>query len=323
MNRRANIHFLTMTLVSLIAFSASGAQVYFSEAGRGFIYRANPDGTGVIPVVDTGFTSWTMPIEVDPIGQRVYWAEVGDTGSRIRSSTYSGGNIETLVDSTNTGRILDLELDLINQRLYWTDATLNRIERIHLNGLDRENVSAPVIIPEVTGIALDVPNNSIFYTSDASDGIVGRFDFDTLSITGFIDGPSPGISFGGIWDIELDSDSGVLYFVDEDDSELYSINTDGTEFTERFEPSGGSTPLGLELHDGTMYIAFGNSGNVISLHYPINDNSFGVVGTGHTRPGGVAIDPLAIPEPGVSGMLVIGLSLLTSLRSRSREKVRP
>jgi hypothetical protein len=327
MNHRATISCLILAQLSHLSFSALGAQVYFSDAEAGVIYRANPDGSGVTPVVDTGFTSWTMPIEVDPVGQRIYWAEVGNSNSQIRSSNYSGGDIQTLVDSTNTGSILDLELDLPNQHIYWTDRNFDRIERMNLNEADRENVTrpdpnGPILISELVGIALDIPNNYIYYTSDASNGIVGRFNLDTLATTEFVDGPSQGISFGGIWDIELDLALGVLYFIDEDDSELFSMNTDGTGFTNLFEPSDGNTPSGLELHDGSMYIAFANSDDVISIPYPIDDDDFGVVSSGHLRPTGIAIDPFAVPELGLAAMLIVSLSMLIVTRSPSRGHVR-
>ncbi len=286
-----------MAPMSLLTCSALGAQLYFSDAGTGVIFRANPDGTGVTPVVDTGFTSWTMPIEVDPLGQRIYWAEVSNStsSSRIRSATYTGGDIKTLVDNSDTGRILDLELDPTNRQLYWTDGTLNRIERIHLNGTGRENLTSsadgePMPIEEVVGIALDLPNNAIYYTSDDSRGMVGRFDLITGSMSELVHGTSPCCSFGGIWDIELDADSGLLFFIDEDDSKLYSIGADGEGFTELNEPSGGSTPFGLELHEGSLFIAFANSGIVTSTQLETGDEEFEILSDGQDRPSGVAID---------------------------------
>lgn len=311
-----------MAQMSLQTFSAPGAQVFFSDAGTGVIFRANPDGTGVRPIVDTGFTSWTMPIEVDPTGQRIYWVEVSNatSSSRIRSATYDGGEIQTLVDNTDTGRILDLEFDQASQQIYWSDQARNRIERINLDGTDREDLTlpSPDSIEEVVGIALDLSNNSIYYTSDFSNGIVGRFDLANKTVIEFIDGPSSCCSFGGIWDIELEPNSNLLYFIDEDDSELFSIRTDGTEFTELFEPSGGLTPRGLELHEDSMYLAFANSGNVTSNAFPPGDDEFGIVSSGHSNLSGVAIDPLAIPEPRTLGLLFLSLGLIARVRRVSR-----
>lgn len=167
-----------------------GRKIYWADREGMRIMRSNMDGSQIEVLVQTGSgdgdrkdaAKWCVGIALDVAKGYVYWTQKGpDNGGkglirRARIQVPAGQtpanrtDIETLFSSLPEP--IDLELDLTKRQIYWTDRgdnTVNRAPMEPKKGFDPANRTDREILvrglQEAIGIALDLPNKRMFYTS--------------------------------------------------------------------------------------------------------------------------------------------------------------
>jgi hypothetical protein len=139
------------------------ARFYVGVLGLGEIRGYNFDGTG-------GAILYSMPgwsaygPDVDPIHQKLYWAESVTAESRILradilANGYVLGNPDTVV--TESGIVIDVELDVDGGKMYWIAWDQQRVRRANLDGSGVETIAESSSEP--SGIAFDRNNQKVYW----------------------------------------------------------------------------------------------------------------------------------------------------------------
>ncbi|MEX1019347.1 MAG: hypothetical protein WDZ49_06790 [Litorilinea sp.] len=175
-----------------LALDLVNNKIYWSQGSADpQIRRANLDGTGVedVFVHSGGGTVIFSGLALDPAGDTLYWTyyifggEQSYTGSIWRANL-DGSNPAELIPELTTPRTL--ALDVAGGKLYWSQTTA--IQRANLDGSDVENV---VFDANQTayGVALDVPNQHIYWTDTRNQSIL-RATLAGAEITTRYSGPA-------------------------------------------------------------------------------------------------------------------------------------
>jgi len=126
----------------------------------------------------------------------------------VKTTTGTGSNQNTSVSVTVTGSspttplytdptyaTRDVALDLSAKKVYWT--TRNEIFTANLDGTNRKSVLTTGIAPN--HIALDIPNQNIYYTANQGDDLAAQEDLSR------IDGVVHRVKFDGTGDTAFDT----------------------------------------------------------------------------------------------------------------------
>ncbi len=161
--------------------------IYFSEPDNDRIRRVNFDGTGLVDVL-TGLNE-PRAMEIDLLNSKIYWVEDDDFENHVKRADLDGNNVETLRTETAGGLYLtrpnDIELDLANGHIYWTDQMRRTLERMDLDGSSRTVLFTAS--DSLTGLAIDVANNTIYYAMAGGTDEIWRADLDGGNRSVFID----------------------------------------------------------------------------------------------------------------------------------------
>jgi len=180
-----------------IHLDKAGGKVYWCDREGMRVMRANPDGSQVETLVETGRgdedrrdqTRWCVGIAVDPALRKIYWTQKGPDNAGLGRIFRAGIDIPEGQSARNRSDIelvfdrlpepIDLELDTKNRLLYWTDRgdppRGNTVNRAPID----EGAAAEIVLThlmEGIGLALDVRNDRMFVTDFA--GSVYRADLD-------------------------------------------------------------------------------------------------------------------------------------------------
>ncbi|MEP2667355.1 MAG: FG-GAP-like repeat-containing protein [Cyclobacteriaceae bacterium] len=220
-----------VTIVTSLASSIRGIAIdidsglIFWADGFSKIGKANLDGSNAIDIVPGGLDA---PLDValdlnNPNPPKVYWSEnVGGGGGddEIHRVGLDGSDFEVPY-SGFSDEISGLEIDETNNYVYWTDAAKAEIFR----GLIGEtNLSTneklidfnPSSAAGLFDIALDIPNNTIYYThGNAETGFTNKISKADVSA------PDPNTTVVEIIDtgleepfgIDLDLANGKIYYI--------------------------------------------------------------------------------------------------------------
>jgi len=130
----------------------------------------------------------------------------GDMSTLFRASLDGAGRT-VLVTKTS---VTDVKLDLAHGKIYWSYTSRDFINRANLDGSGAETIIRLNYVDLVAGLALDSANGKLFLsycTSPAASAIrvanldgLGMVTFKQLAAT------------AGPFEIELDTDSGTLYW---------------------------------------------------------------------------------------------------------------
>ena len=133
---------------------AVGQKMYWCDGSANTVNRANLDGSGSEVVVSSGLSTPDGMI-LDPVNDKIYWAEQG--GEIVRADL-DGGNVQVVI---NAGGVPDsVALDLTAGKVYWSESAAARIRRSNLDGSDVETVIG-VNANGTHGIAVDANGGSI------------------------------------------------------------------------------------------------------------------------------------------------------------------
>lgn len=173
---------------------SKNGKLYWSDREGMRVMRSNLDGSKIETLVVTGNgdadrkdqSKWCVGIAVDVERGKVYWSQKG--GDNAHQGTIKRANLEIPkgedaahrtdieVLFANLPEPIDLDLDLRDRQLYWTDRGDNTISRAPMDaktGFDPSKRTDRVILVrdlrEFIGIALDIPNRRMYYTSLAGE----------------------------------------------------------------------------------------------------------------------------------------------------------
>ncbi len=189
--------------------------MYWVEFDDNRLRRANLDGSNVMNLITTGMER-PFDVTVDPIHQRLYWVELGNSGGRVWGAELDGSNPFLIAD--DQGQPTDLVVDLSDESIYWGGNGM--LQSANLDGTNVTSISGPSIgyrnlallvteIPEPsTPIIVDIKPGSFPNSVNLKSkgvlpvAILGTEDFDVNSVDQSADillfsGPLP-INGGGL-----------------------------------------------------------------------------------------------------------------------------
>ena len=173
-----------------LKIDSRNGKLYWSDREGMRVMRANLDGSNIETLVVTGTTDaerrdqsrWCVGIAVDVEGGKIYWTQKG--GDNAGQGVIKRANLNVPASQTAADRRdievlfsglpepIDLDLDLGRRLIYWTDRGDNTVSRAPMNpprGYDPANRPDREILVrglrEAIGVALDLPNRRMFYTS--------------------------------------------------------------------------------------------------------------------------------------------------------------
>ena len=196
-------------------------KLYWCDREGMRVMRANLDGTNVETLVKTGegegdrrdATKWCVGITVDPKRGQIYWTQKGADNSGLGRILRAGMDIPKGEDAARRTDIevwfdvlpepIDLELDLESRVLYWTDRGNPPLG----NTVNRASIDAPagsvseIIISDLMegiGIALDIPDNRMFFTDLGGSVYSAKLDGSEKRAFLFAQGNLSGIAYAEI-----------------------------------------------------------------------------------------------------------------------------
>jgi sugar lactone lactonase YvrE len=189
--------------------------MYWSDAGKHVIRRAELDGSGVEDIIVLGNHTFPRGLAIDQLTSKVYWAEMGS--HRIMRASLDGADVETVV-TTYKGPD-GLALDGVNGNIYWTDVE-GRVQWMNLEegGFPEGIVEASFTHRE--GIAVDPEGGWIYWPcADKSYAMIHKAHLDGGSPMHLIDDDDkdpnePMLELFGPRGVALDVAAGMIYWSD-------------------------------------------------------------------------------------------------------------
>ncbi|MDE3258680.1 MAG: hypothetical protein OYM47_12665 [Gemmatimonadota bacterium] len=264
-------------------------ELYWTDASKDKIQRANLDGTNVEDLVtETDGLDGPVGLVLDVDGGKMYWTEW--ERNKIKRANLDGSNIENVVTS---GRApVWLALDVPGGKLYWTDWGTDRIQRANLDGSNVEdlvtrNLNSP------GGLSLDVTNGKMYWT-DSFWHKIQRANLDGSNvedlITSGVDGPSG---------LALDVVHGKMYWTNLNADKIQRANLDGSN-VEDLITRGLDKPyeLVLDLAGAKMYWTNGGFAKIQRANLDgSNVEDLVARADGLSNPSGLALAVAPAPTP--------------------------
>jgi hypothetical protein len=176
-------------------------KLYWSDREGMRVMRADLDGTHIETLVETGHGeedrrdsgNWCVGIALDVAGGKIYWSQKGGDNAGIGSIRRANLEIPSGENPSHRSDIevlfqrlpepIDLDLDLAHQMIYWTDRGANIVSRAamdpprgtYLHARTDQQVLMSEL-KEAIGIALDVPNDTLYVTDLGGTVYSSRLD---------------------------------------------------------------------------------------------------------------------------------------------------
>nr|CAE54584.1 epidermal growth factor precursor [Suberites domuncula] len=181
---------------------------------------------------------------------QIFWTNIDD--QVIRVANLDGSNVTDLV-TDRLGFPADLSVDWINDKLYWTDRSFRRIEEYDLTTGYRRTVIHTGSGSLPTGIIIyPYPGYGWIYWTDIATETIER-----VSVTG--DGReviAGGLGRGCIRPLVLDYFAQTVYWIDNCDFSIRSVNISGNQVTSNEpikRPPNRDSSLGVALYEDIIY----------------------------------------------------------------------
>lgn len=206
---------------------------------RGGVVRASTHGKEPTVVVKSDAAGVGPDgIAIDTQAGHIYWTTMGkvaaDDGSIMRSDL-DGKNVKTIVPVGGTFTPKQLKLDTVNRKLYWSDREGMRVMRANLDGssvetlvitgagdADRKDASRWCV-----GIAVDIHGGKLYWSQKGSDnagkGTIKRASLDMPAGATAATRKDIEVLFSNLpepIDLEIDSDTRLLYWTDRGDNTI-------------------------------------------------------------------------------------------------------
>jgi hypothetical protein len=217
-------------------------KIYFTEEAE--IYRSKLDGSGLEKLVELdppeGFI---RGLKLDAINEKMYFTFAGD----IFRADFDGRNLELLAttDPGFPGELPELGLDLVGRKLYWNAVDGGELERMNLDGSNREIIPVPDM-PDIIATVMHPTNRSFYFMPGLSgDPFVTKlmeFDLDTNTFSELFRVEDHFLGGG----LVVDHDNEFVYLTGIQNNmpvRYYRFNFDGT----------GMVDLGIEVEEFTHF----------------------------------------------------------------------
>lgn len=296
-----------ITAVALFAGVAGGQMIYWTDGLDNAILRAKLDGSDIVTLIASGLDQ-PDGIAIDPVGQKMYWAE---RGGFIRRADLDGANVETLVETAEVPR--DVALDTSAGKLYWVGETTPGVWRANLDGTEPEFIE----VLEVGGastVAIEPVKGKILW---GGGGAVHRMNLDGSSPEFFLITDN-----GSIRQIAIDTDNELIYWVNEQFRFIGWVGYGGNPNGEgEILQTGDAQPHDVALEPVSQWFFWTEWGE--SGVGSIRRADFGganvttIIPSGLTDPAGIAIgpspdEPVAVPTASQWGLAVMVCMLLVA-----------
>ncbi|MGH2975192.1 MAG: hypothetical protein ACRDLL_10050 [Solirubrobacterales bacterium] len=265
---KALVVLIAIGLAALVLPSAVRAadSIYWSDHLGAKISRANLDGSGGGDDLGIGGVNLAGPsgIAIDPVMDRIYWAEeIGQISYANLDGTGRGIlNTAGALVSQPSG----IAIDTVLGKLYWANFEGDTISYANLNGTgggELDTAGATVSAP--TGIAIDLDSHRVYWanslTSTISYASLSGGNGGELDTAGAIVNHPAGVAIdlGRVDGDAIDPNRGRIYWTNGEATEgLFYANLDGsgageisTEGAEMSSPSG----LAIDPDAGRIYWA--------------------------------------------------------------------
>jgi low-density lipoprotein receptor class B/Ig-like domain-containing protein len=152
--------------------------------------------TAADSVPNLGGESSFRGVTVDMVGAKLYWTSSrADEGCRIRRANLDGSSEEILIQSTvgDATNLRGIAVDHIGGMIYWCDGGNGVVKRANLDGSSEATIVTSDPLNGLTGIALDLTNNHVYWveqfsTSGKGLGTIRRSNLDGSSPTTLVSG---------------------------------------------------------------------------------------------------------------------------------------
>ena len=200
-----------------VAVSADGSQVFFSDhtmLGSSGLSVTDPLGALVETLsLDTTPFAGIRGIALDPVANKVYFAELQSLTPGIRRINTDGSGLEDLVTGANAVKPHDIAIDVTGNRMYWTDGitsagganTNAAIRSAALDGSDVLDVLTG-ISSLIRGLDIDTDTGKIYFT-DTVNNRIARVDSDGQNLETVVAANNP-------HDVAVDTITNTLYWTD-------------------------------------------------------------------------------------------------------------
>jgi hypothetical protein len=144
-------------------------KVYYGAVPTSEIRRCGLSGESV-EVFASGI-GYVFSIDIDPMGERIYWSEydvAAEAGRIVRAGLPFGQNRETIVP--DLGLAVDLVVDAVGDKLYWIDQDRGVVQRAALDGTSVETIADTGTT--LSSIAIDYDNGKILWIDSASGDVL-------------------------------------------------------------------------------------------------------------------------------------------------------
>ena len=238
--------------------------LWYEDKVRKDVLTASPRPFGARGVFDG--------IALDPAAGHIYFSDMGVMSRRdgaVYRCDLDGGNVRTIVAPGGTMTPKQLKLDLANGHIYWSDREGMAIQRCNLDGSGLETL-VTTGNPEVhegdqsrwcVGMALDPARGHIYWSQKGGDnagqGVIRRCGMEMLH------GESPETRsdietlYSGLpepIDLDLDMDTGMIYWTDRGDNTVSRGPMDGGD--REILVTGLQEAIGIALLPSVQKMAF-------------------------------------------------------------------
>lgn len=243
----------------------SKGKIYFvcaSFSGEGAVKVMDADGSNEVTLVKGADVIEPDGIEVDVVGGKMYWTDMGLGGAadknavlndgRIMRADLDGKNIEALVPTGVTTTPKQLALDVSGGKVYWCDRgdlgdqSVNpKVMRSNLDGSSVQTIISSDVLSPV-GIALDTPNGKLYFT-DRYRNNIRRANLDGTDVEVVVRDTLYPV------DLALDLDKRVMYWTARQIGAVVRADLDGNDIDgASLEPivTGLECPIGVALNRG-------------------------------------------------------------------------
>ncbi len=202
------------TNVRGIALDLAGERIFYADNGADMLHRMNLDGSGRVPILATGPSSFPADIRLDLAGGHLYFCDRDK--DQIRRCDLNGANPVTVAGAGTQPYYLDLDLEA--GRIYWGDfdgATPNtgNIFRADLDGSNLETIVTGTL--ETRAVCLDKAGGMLYWVN-RNAGKIQRAALADLPVNASTS-PSVQTLYQGLdtpHGMVLDAAAGFVYWVD-------------------------------------------------------------------------------------------------------------